>query len=212
MGHSQSKEDNNLGSGWLYYAFGRILRPRRAVVIGSLRGFAPIVIAKALADNSEPGEVTFIDPSLVDDFWKDPERVDAYFRGFGLTNIRHHCMTTQEFVTSDAYREIDEVGFLFIDGRHTEEQASFDYNAFSHLLEPRGLVILHDSMNTRFDKVYGSENAYRMSVKNYVDRLKTDPGLELIDLPFGHTGLTVMRKRDWEASHDSYDWLDAGPF
>ncbi|HYV88013.1 MAG TPA: hypothetical protein VFA91_05510, partial [Candidatus Polarisedimenticolia bacterium] len=32
-GHAQRAEDQNLGLGWLYYAFGRILRPRRAVVI-----------------------------------------------------------------------------------------------------------------------------------------------------------------------------------
>ena len=62
MGHSQSAADLNLGLGWLYYAFGRFLRPRRAVVIGSWRGFVPLVIAKALQDNQEPGEVVFVEP------------------------------------------------------------------------------------------------------------------------------------------------------
>ena len=98
MGHSQSAADENLGLGWLYYAFGRILRSRRAVVIGSWRGFAPLVIGKALQDNLEPGEVIFIDPSFVDDFWTDVERVREYFQSFGVKNIRHFRMTTQEFV------------------------------------------------------------------------------------------------------------------
>ena len=39
MGHHQRAEDQNLGMGWLYYAFGRMIRPRLAVVIGSWRGF-----------------------------------------------------------------------------------------------------------------------------------------------------------------------------
>ena len=69
MGHSQSPEDRNLGLGWLYYALGRTLRPKVAVVIGSWRGFVPLVIGKALQDNQIPGELIFIDPSLADDFW-----------------------------------------------------------------------------------------------------------------------------------------------
>jgi hypothetical protein len=28
MGHHQRAEDQNLGMGWLYYAFGRMIRPR----------------------------------------------------------------------------------------------------------------------------------------------------------------------------------------
>ena len=53
MGHHQRAEDQNLGMGWLYYAFGRMIRPRLAVVIGSWRGFVPLMIAKALQDNLE---------------------------------------------------------------------------------------------------------------------------------------------------------------
>lgn len=37
MGHNQSAEDLNLGLGWIYYGFARLLRPARAVVIGSRR-------------------------------------------------------------------------------------------------------------------------------------------------------------------------------
>jgi hypothetical protein len=44
MGHLQRKEDLNLGMGWLYYALARMLRPKLAVVIGSYRGFVPIVL------------------------------------------------------------------------------------------------------------------------------------------------------------------------
>lgn len=211
MGHHQRAEDLNLGMGWLYYAFGRMLRPRLAVVIGSWRGFVPLMLGKALQDNSEPGEVIFVDPSLADDFWKDPDRVKAHFQGLGVSNIRHYLMTTQQFVDTAEYRALGKIGLLFIDSLHTDTQASFDYEAFSGLLEPRGFVMLHDSMIVRPDKVYGGEKAYGMSVKLFVDRLKKDPMLQLLDVPFGHTGLTLLRKLDEEATRNPYDWLDEGP-
>ena len=211
MGHHQRAEDQNLGMGWLYYAFGRMIRPRTAVVIGSWRGFVPLMIGKALQDNLEQGEVIFIDPSLADGFWTDAERVKAYFLGLGVGNIRHYLMTTQEFVTTSDYRALGKIGLVFIDSLHTEQQAQFDYEAFSPRLEPRGVVMLHDSMIVRPDKVYGGEKAYGMSVKYFVDRLKKDPMLQLLDLPFGHTGLTLLRKLDEDATRNPHDWLDDGP-
>src|SRR5262245_49675727 len=84
MGHAQRKEDLNLGLGWLYYALGRMLRPATAVVIGSYRGFAPLVVARALSDNSEGGRVHFIDPGLVDEFWRDQQRVGEHFAEFDI--------------------------------------------------------------------------------------------------------------------------------
>ena len=208
MGHRQRAEDLNLGLGWLYYALGRILRPRIAVVIGSWRGFVPLVIGKALQDNLERGELIFIDPSLADDFWTNADAVRTYFQSFGARNIRHFRMTTQEFVATDHYRKLGEIGLVFIDGRHTEEQARFDYDAFEKFLAPRGFVVLHDSMVVRDDKVYGSENAYPMTVKSFVDRLKRDPSLQLLDVPFGSTGMTLLRKLDGEQSRPLHDWLE----
>ena len=206
-GHAQRAEDQNLGLGWLYYALGRIVRPRRAVVIGSWRGFVPLMIAKALQDNAERGEVIFIDPSLVDKFWKNESEVAAYFCGLGVENVRHFCMTTQQFVETSAYKSLGEIGILFIDGRHTKEQAKFDYDSFRSLLAPRGLVLLHDSMVVRDDKVYGADKAYKMTVKFFVDELKTDPSVQVFDLPFGASGLTMLRMLDGEAARPLHEWL-----
>jgi hypothetical protein len=119
MGHNQSAADLNLGLGWIYYGLGRLIQPTRAVVIGSYRGFVPLVIARALQDNARPGRVTFIDPSRVDDFWRDPARTQAWFASFGLDNVEHHLTTTQDFVGSAAYAAVNDVGLLFVDGYHT---------------------------------------------------------------------------------------------
>lgn len=206
MGHNQREEDLNLGLGWLYYGLARLVRPRQAVIIGSWRGFVPLVIAKACHDNVERCDVNFIDPSLADDFWKDPAATQAHFRGFGLDNVRHHLHTTQEFVATPAYQSLTDIGLIFIDGYHTAEQARFDYEAFAGRLAPRGLVLFHDSMILRPSPIYGKDRLYDVDVKHYMDELRQDPGLQLLDLPFG-TGLTVLRKVG--GTHDEV--LSTGP-
>ena len=194
MGHAQRADDANLGLGWVYYGLARALRPRCVVVIGSWRGFVPLVFGKALADNLESGEVTFIDPSLVDDFWTEPARVEAHFLRFGAANIRHHRATTQEFVQSAGFRELDEIGMLFIDGLHTAQQARFDYESFRDRLAPGALVFFHDTLRVRMSRIYGDDKPYEHRVKDFVGELRRDPALELLDLPVGD-GLTILRRR-----------------
>ena len=197
MGHNQRLDDLNLGLGWLYYGFARLIRPSRAVVIGSWRGFVPLVIAKACQDNVERCDVHFIDPSLADDFWKDPAATQAHFRNFGLDNVRHHLKTTQQFVNTPDYAALTDIGLLFIDGYHTAEQARIDFEAFANRLAPRAIVFFHDSMILKPSGIYGPERRYDVDVKHYMDELRRDSGFQLLDLPFG-TGLTVLRKTGGE--------------
>ena len=192
MGHCQRLDDLNLGYGWLYYALTRLLRPRRIVVIGSFRGFAPLVFGKALQDNAESGSVWFIDPSFVDDFWSNPDRVQEHFASYGANNIHHFQLTTQEFVNSDAFAELGEVGIVFIDGYHTEEQVRFDYEAFATHVPSEGIILLHDSVTVSTSRIYGQDQAYERTVRYFVDSLKREPDLQVLDLPFAN-GLTLVR-------------------
>jgi predicted O-methyltransferase YrrM len=198
MGHNQRAVDRNLGLGWLYYGLSRVIRPRTAVVIGSYRGFVPLVLGKALADNVEGGEVVFVDPSLVDGFWKDPAAVRAHFERFGVRNVRHFPMTTQEFARTEACRALEGIGLVFIDGYHSEEQVRFDYETFAGRLAPRGMILFHDSMLVRTSTIYGPGRAYETRVKPFLDGLRRDPSVELLDVPFG-SGLTILRRRDGSA-------------
>lgn len=194
MGHAQRQEDLNLGLGWIYYALARVIRPKTAVVIGSWRGFVPAVIGKSLADNLEPGDVLFIDPSFVDSFWADPEQTERHFEGLGVANIRHVRMTTQEFVVSTDYRDLGEVGIVMIDGHHTAEQARFDYLAFLPKLGAEGVVLFHDSVRRFWSPIYGKDRPYEHTVCLLMDRLRETPGLEVFSLPFDG-GLTLVRGR-----------------
>ena len=192
MGHAQRLEDNNLGLGWLYYGLARVVRPARAVCIGSWRGFVPIVLGQALKDNGEGGRITFIDPSLVDDFWADPERTRAWFESFGLDNVEHHRLTTQEFIATETYRGLGTVGLLFVDGYHTAEQARFDHEAFADRLADDACVFFHDSTRPIPSGMYGKDKRYVHSVHLYMDELKRRPGLQVIDFPFA-SGVTLVR-------------------
>jgi hypothetical protein len=192
MGHDQRLQDNNLGLGWLYYALGRILRCRRAVVIGSYRGFSPALLAKAMLDNIEGGEVTFIDPSMADDFWNTAEKVKSHFFQLSTPNIAHFCMTTQEFVKSSEFALLSRIGLLMIDGFHSAEQARYDYLAFIEKLDSEAVVMFHDSVRRWTSPIYGKDREYDHTVYLLMERLRQDPGLEVFSLPFGG-GITLVR-------------------
>jgi predicted O-methyltransferase YrrM len=194
MGHQQRHDDLNLGLGWLYYSLARILRPQRAVVIGSYRGFSPGVIAKALLENVEGGEVTFIDPSLADGFWSDADQVEEHFRQLGTPNVRHHRYTTQEFITTPAYMELGEIGLLMVDGLHTADQARLDYLAFLDKLSANAIVLFHDSVSEKVSPIYGHDKLYTHTVCRFMERLRETPGLETFTFPFGD-GVTLVHGR-----------------
>jgi predicted O-methyltransferase YrrM len=193
MGHQQRVGDSNLGLGWVYYALARVIRPKMVVVIGSYRGFVPLILGKALADNREGGEVIFIDPSFVDDFWSNADLVRDHFARFEVTNVQHFLMTTQQFAQSKLYQSLDRLGMVFVDGYHSAEQARFDYETFEGLLDPAGVILFHDTARCEISRVYGAERAYQRRVKIFIDKLKEDSRLQVFDLPFGE-GVTLVRK------------------
>lgn len=194
MGHAQRKEDLNLGLAWIYYSLGRLIRPKRVVVIGSWRGFVPAVMAKALQDNVEGGDVWFIDPSLADDFWVDPARVSAHFVSLGVKNVRHFRYTTQEFLLTKDYAGLEEIGLLMVDGYHSAEQARFDYLAFLEKLDKQAIVLFHDSTSRLSSPIYGKDLAYEHTVFRFIERLSQTPGLELFTFSQDR-GLTMVRGR-----------------
>ena len=193
MGHHERIEDANLGLGWIYYGLARMLRPQLVVVIGSWRGFVPLVIGKALADNLEGGTVTFTDPSLVDDFWNEPQEVTDWFAQFGVNNIQHYAMTIQQFVKTDHYRDLATFGMLFIDGYHSFEQVQLDHESFLPRLADDGIVLFHDSLRVRTSRIYGKDRVYDHQVVKYVDELKCRDDMQVMDLPYAD-GVTLVRK------------------
>ncbi len=102
-------------------------------------------------------------------------------------------MTTQQFAQTEDYRSLPQLGMVFVDGYHSEEQARFDYETFESLLSPDGVILLHDTANCEVSRVYGRDRAYQRRVKVFVDQLKRDNRLQVFDLPFDQ-GVTLVRK------------------
>ncbi len=197
MGHSQRLDDLNLGLGWLYYGLVRVTRPKVIVVIGSWRGFSPLILAKGIQDNLEIGKVIFIDPSFVDDFWTNKENVQEHFNTYGINNIEHFLLTTQEFIKTETYLNLEKVDILFIDGYHSQEQAKFDYEAFEHLITSNSFIWFHDSIAPIVSDIYGEEKSYTYTVYQFIDELKQKKNLQVLDFDFD-SGVTLVRKLDAE--------------
>ena len=183
MGHGQRVEDKNLGMGWMYYALARMYRPVTVVCIGSWRGFVPMMFARGIQDNAHAGTVHFVDPGMVDDEW---------FDHYGVNNITHHKKTTQEFVETDVYRNLQDIDILFVDGYHSAAQAQYDHQAFVHKLSANSIVLFHDSVTRNASGIYGADSVYNYSVCDYIDQLRTQPNVQVMDFPF-ENGFTLLR-------------------
>lgn len=190
MGHGQDPQRQDLGLGWTYYGLARSLRPRLAVVIGSWRGFVPLLIAQAIQDGGYGGRLIFIDPSLVDDHWRGD--VMAYFAGFGITCIEHHRQTSQAFIARDEFSALT-VDLLFVDGLHTDEQCRLEYEAFEPRLSENALTFFHDSTSRVHSRLYGEDKAYTHTVWRYMEELRQREDLEVLELPISQ-GVTLVRR------------------
>lgn len=191
MGHNQDQQNFDLGLGWHYYGLARALRPAKAVVIGSWRGFVPLLIAQALQDGGSDGELIFVDPSFVDNQWR--AGVDDYFAGFGIHCIRHYCETSQQFLAADRLGA-GSVDLFFVDGYHSYEQCRFEYEGFAPLLSDRAVTLFHDATSRRVSRIYGDDKRYEHTVWRYVDELRSRPDLEVVNLEIGD-GVAMVKRR-----------------
>lgn len=142
--HEEASQQANLGFGFLYYGIARVLAPLRVLVIGSLRGFSPVCFALGLRDNGA-GRVDFVDAAMVDDFWKDAERVKAHFSQFGVSEyISHFAMPSSQYLRETGSTEAV-FDLLFIDGDHSFAGVAHDYSCLGRLVKDDGYILLHDS-------------------------------------------------------------------
>jgi predicted O-methyltransferase YrrM len=166
-----SPVDLNLGFGFLFYGFARLLRAERVLVIGSKAGFSVLLFALGLKDNSgtaiknvlcydtelqhmgRPGRVFFVDPSFSADrsdsghwygigFWDDEDRVRKHWEAFGVSDfVTHYKMTSAAFLTHPDCRDFD---LVYIDGDHSREGVLHDFIQYHPKLCENAIVLAHD--------------------------------------------------------------------
>lgn len=156
--HNNNYAKNNLGFGFLHYAFIRNLRPKKVLVVGSQRGYVPAICALACKDEGK-GKVDFVDAGY--DYrsedkdearnswgglgtWKDVEA--DYWDALGVSDfIDLHVTTVEKFENTIK----GEYGYIYIDGNHSYSGVKRDYDSLWGHLENNGLMVFHD---VRVDK------------------------------------------------------------
>jgi len=205
----------NMGFGYLFYSFARVIRPKNTVVIGSKAGFSPISFALGVKDNQGFGiasiecyktnleennteaKVFFIDPSYSvarnDDkhyygigHWDDKNKVHKQWKKYGVDDvITHYKMTSQDFLNHKKCPK--SIDLLYVDGDHSYEGIKHDFNKYYPLLNKDALVIAHD-IHPNLAKEFPETGGYK--VYEEIDLNK----YEKFRLPI-YPGLAFLRKR-----------------
>ena len=127
------------------YELAKSLPPDAVIVeIGSAHGRATITMAQGLVDGNG-GTVYAIDPCVHP--WKGTATTDSNrnhladnIAASGLTNIRHIDDYSYNVARWFTYR----IDMLFIDGDHSYEGASQDFDLFVPMVRTGGVVAMHD--------------------------------------------------------------------
>lgn len=190
-GHQIDKKTGNLGYGFIHYSLIRNLKPKRALCIGSTRGFIPAICALACKDNKK-GLVDFIDAGHAQDhpqnwggtgFWKKINS-KKHFSLLGIDKwIETYVMTSGKYAKKFPQRKY---GFVYIDGDHSYKGVKGDYELFWPRLEKNGFMAFHDVTVKKWGKL-----------KNFgVWRLwKEIKNKRKIIFPLKQSGLGIIQKQ-----------------
>jgi hypothetical protein len=197
VSHGSGEDSTDLGAGILYYALAYAHRARTCVCLGSGGGFVPRLMRQAQRDLGLPDSRTF----LVDaagkvsapgrEIWGRPcwaEEDSTFRRNFPEVEIRFQ-------LTEDAFREYFEpeklvIDYLHIDADHHYEGAKLDWDLYSTLVAPDGVITLHDTVNYREP----------CGVPRLVEEIGRDDRYQVIDFPISFGTAIVRKAHDRDAT------------
>jgi predicted O-methyltransferase YrrM len=192
-GQNADLKNGRLGFGLLHYSLIQNLKPKNILVVGSLKGYIPVIAAMACRDN-QFGQVDFVDAAYDDEekgknwqgigLWKKINPKE-YFSKVGVQDyIKTHVMTTAEFAKKYPKKKYQ---YIYIDGDHSYEGVKLDYSLFYPRLEKNGLMSFHDIVAS--GKLAGG----LYGVKKFWQELKNK---EKIIFPFPtNSGLGILQKK-----------------
>jgi len=187
--HQQDADTGSLGFAGIHYAFLRVLKPMRALAVGSAKGFIPAVMGKALADNGV-GALDFVDAGYKEGvdanawsgqgFWRD--KPDDWFEGLP---VRTFVMTFEEFC-AEAKSAI--WGYAYIDSDHSREGTSRHMTLAWNRLPAGAILSLHD---TDAASGHPSTQGPHAAVKEFLEAVPSASAVALSAFP----GLTLIQKQ-----------------
>ena len=207
-----SEENMSLGFGFIFYSFMRAMRPEKVVAIGSKAGFSIVSLALGLKDNEDKiiddiecyntklrsaqnkPKVYFVDPSFSIDrgdpnnwygvgFWDDENKVKEHWKTFGVEEyVQHFKMTSQDFLKSAECPQ--DVDFLYIDGDHSFEGITHDFNEYYNILRKDAVIMAHDvdpNLKEMDPDTGGYEALSKLDKTKFeIFRLPVFPGLAIV--------------------------------
>jgi predicted O-methyltransferase YrrM len=181
------------GLGMIHYSLIRTLKPKKVLIIGSLKGYIPSLCALACQDNIF-GSVDFIDAGFDDQarpdqnwgqdgFWKKNNPL-KHFKQMKLERIKTFVMLNTEFASMYKSKKFD---YIYIDGDHTYEGVKLDYDLFWPMLKPGGIMTFHDILGKgSFESAkFGVEKFWRKLSKKHKITLSSpkESGLGILQKP-----------------------------
>lgn len=148
-----NKKTKNYGYGLFHYSMIRNQKPRKALIVGSMFGYIPYMMARACEENGF-GKVDFVDASFD---LKDKSDKKTHYFGHGFWNkktskkhfsyllnpkyIDIYVMTTKEFAEKYPQNKYD---YICLDGDHSYNGAKLDLKLFWPKLNKEGFISFHD--------------------------------------------------------------------
>jgi len=155
--------DLSMGDGLLVYSAIHYLRAKVCVCLGSGGGFIPRIMTQARFDLYEAeifegnndinwgdiGSTYLVDADNGVGGFTDWTEKDSFFRK--NFDPRLLLTTTEEAFYNFFVKEDIKIDYLHIDAGHTYEDVKNDFQLYSQLLQPHGIISIHDT-DSSFEK------------------------------------------------------------
>ena len=145
-GLEESKDSAWMGLEEIGYGLVRQFRPKVVVELGTHMGFSALAMGAALRKNGDGGQLFAVDTWMGDEhagFYGDQiynqltRRVDEFELNSTINLLRMRFDEALHQVPTP-------IDLLHIDGLHTWDAVKHDWETFSTLVRPGGVVIFHD--------------------------------------------------------------------
>ncbi len=208
-----------MGDGLLVYSFIQHMRYKNCVCIGSGSGFIPRIMTQSRIDLHQQGifkgDPTFNWGDIGSTYVVDPcngvggdSKINDE-EGFYRTHFypRFIKETSENAYYNFFVKEDVKIDILFIDGDHSYEGVKKDFDLYSKLLNPNGVIMIHDTDKTYSETLIVSEDAKKDffpfdGPNKLVEELKKNGEWVVMDL-FNHgvikdkpssTGITIIKR------------------
>ena len=189
----------------LLYWLVRELNPRYVVELGTYRGHTTLYLAKALKDCPQGEKLFTIDKfecDITDSSKKaiTPQDVKKTLTQNKLANM----VKIIKGNTLDAIHQIPQVGFAFIDACHTYTIAKKDFENTWTILQPGGIIALHDT--GEWPGLVKLIKELQKEKYHFIEFFK-DNGLTLVQKPYTHPGgfyteYSAKEAQTWLSTND----------